>query len=119
MFFWSGTAALSGQCALAHCPSGTSRPPRPKITFLRKSFKKLLQGSNDVVYVHSGAREKVVGVHDTLGVKKARTICLALLAMASALRRPGVPFESHCLDYSLVSGMCMDTADSSSLIILQ
>jgi hypothetical protein len=49
--------------------------------------------------------------------KKARTINLVLVVWTFAFTGPGTPFSSHCLGYCLVSDVCMDTADSSMVII--
>ncbi len=47
----------------------------------------------------------------------AITIFFMLLAVTLAFMGSGVPFLSHCFDFIFVSGVCMETADSSMVII--
>jgi hypothetical protein len=49
--------------------------------------------------------------------KNGRTMVFVLEAWSLAFKGLGVPFFIHCFDFYFVSGLCMETEDSSMVII--
>jgi hypothetical protein len=60
--------------------------------FLANSFQKLLQDTNDVLHIHSGAAEDTVGLSHPLAVEKSRIVSFLHLGATLALTVHAAPF---------------------------
>jgi hypothetical protein len=86
------TAQLAGKGELGCFPRKYPLFRHKIRPFLAKSIQKLLKGTNDVINIHSGAGEDMVGVSYPLAVKKSRIVSFLRLVATLALTVPAVPF---------------------------
>jgi hypothetical protein len=77
--------------------------------FLVEHLKTLLQCTDDVIHIHSGALGNVVCKYYPVVIKEGKNHLLLQLAKTLALMGLGMPPLSHFLDRSLVSGVCVST----------
>jgi hypothetical protein len=86
--------------------------------FLPERLQESPQGINDVGRVDRNAPGDVIRIHHALILEKRKHHLLGTCGGDFGLDRAWRALFSHCMDWRLVSGVCMETALSSFVTIL-